>query len=71
MALKVDADALALGEPLFGVGEFARGLMLDHKVAVSACLLSLVEGEEEGEEESEVKSEVKSEDGQGQSCEPD
>lgn len=39
LAMRLDVDAEAFGTLVFGTGHRARLLMLDHKEAVSACLL--------------------------------
>jgi hypothetical protein len=41
LAVRLDADARALGELLFGPGRLARLLMIVHKEAVSAILLAM------------------------------
>ena len=43
LALRLDADEETLGGSVFGQGSRARLLMLDHKEAVSAFLLALVD----------------------------
>ena len=43
LALRLDIRAEALGETLFGPGGRAVLLLLDHKEAVSAALLALLE----------------------------
>jgi len=43
LALRLDVDAAGLGEMLFGPGGLARCLLIDHKDAVSATLLALIE----------------------------
>lgn len=43
LALRLSADECTLGQLLFGPGEVARLLLVDHKSAVSAVLLALVE----------------------------
>jgi len=46
LALRLDVDAEAFGALIFGPGRRVRLLMLDHKEAVSAYLLALVEPSE-------------------------
>jgi hypothetical protein len=41
LALQLEADAVTLGELLFGSGSMARLVMLEHKDAVAAVLLAL------------------------------
>jgi hypothetical protein len=43
LAIALDVDAAGLGEPLFGPGHTARLLMIQHKEAVAAALLSLAD----------------------------
>ncbi len=43
LALRLSADATALGQLLFGPEHMARLLLVEHKAAVSACLLALLE----------------------------
>lgn len=44
LAIRLDADAHALGERLFGPGRLARLLMIVHKEAVSTILLAMAGG---------------------------
>jgi hypothetical protein len=50
LVVRLDADARALGELLFGPGRLARLLMIVHKEAVSAILLAMA-GRGEGADE--------------------
>ncbi len=45
LALRCDVDANALGELLFGPDCIARLLMIEHKEAVGAVLLALLDEE--------------------------
>lgn len=42
LAVRVEVDAGALGELLFGPGHLVRLLMIEHKKAVCAVLLAMV-----------------------------
>ena len=43
LAIRLDADAAALGAPLFGAGRLTRLLMIQHKEAVAKILLGFAE----------------------------
>ena len=43
MAIRVDADAMTLGTPLFGKKKAARLVMVEHKEAVAEVLLALAD----------------------------